>query len=333
MDVASASRAPTMIDVRPAPQDASPAAKPERSFWQRVFGDDGVSFSTVLDVVNPLQHIPVVSSIYREITGDRIAPGAKLIGDTLFGGPIGLVLSALDVTVQGETGRDMGEHVVAMFKPGAPSDTDTAVASAAPDTASDAAPAAAPESKEIAGADHAEDPDSADDTLKAPVATAAKPQLPVPELAAHAPRSAFVAAAMRPRTPANGVGGAFVPLETRSTIAPPSLFVSPASLIATPISPDDLAPKRTEPKAATLPEARTVAANPDVLRSLRANGARAPAAAAARSAATPPPPTLAAPVDANGQPNEFADAMARNLERYMALRNRRPAPSKVDRAL
>ncbi|MGB6086494.1 MAG: hypothetical protein WBF74_07845, partial [Parvibaculum sp.] len=29
-------------------------------------------FSDFLDVINPLQHIPIVSSIYRELTGDEL---------------------------------------------------------------------------------------------------------------------------------------------------------------------------------------------------------------------------------------------------------------------
>ncbi len=37
-----------------------------KPFW----GKDGFTFADVLDVVNPLQHLPVVSKYYREQTGD-----------------------------------------------------------------------------------------------------------------------------------------------------------------------------------------------------------------------------------------------------------------------
>jgi len=50
---------------------------------------DDFSFWDVLDIINPLQHIPVLSNIYREISGDIISPVAKIVGSTLFGGPIG----------------------------------------------------------------------------------------------------------------------------------------------------------------------------------------------------------------------------------------------------
>ncbi len=84
----------------------------EKSF--SLFGDDGLSFWDVLDVFNPLQHIPLLNSVYREVTGDEIAPAAKLIGGTLFGGVYGLSAATVDVAVQGLTGKDIGEHAIAL---------------------------------------------------------------------------------------------------------------------------------------------------------------------------------------------------------------------------
>lgn len=83
-----------------------------------VKGDDGeeLSFWDVLDVINPLQHIPIVNSVYRELTGDKITSGAKLAGGALFFGPIGLGFAALDVGVKEMTGAAIDEHVVAMIK-------------------------------------------------------------------------------------------------------------------------------------------------------------------------------------------------------------------------
>ncbi|WP_337996332.1 hypothetical protein [Oleispirillum naphthae] len=81
-----------------------------------LFGDDGLSFWDVLDVFNPLQHIPVVNSIYRELTGDTIKPGIKLIGGTLFGGPVGLAAASVDVAVEGFTGKDLGGNALAMIE-------------------------------------------------------------------------------------------------------------------------------------------------------------------------------------------------------------------------
>ncbi|HSM94999.1 MAG TPA: hypothetical protein VLT91_03080 [Rhizomicrobium sp.] len=76
--------------------------------------DSGSSFwDDVLDVVNPLQHLPVVGTVYRAITGDKIGDVEKVAGDTLYGGPIGLVSSLADVAFEKITGKDFGSTVMA----------------------------------------------------------------------------------------------------------------------------------------------------------------------------------------------------------------------------
>jgi len=46
-----------------------------------------------VDVINPLQHIPLVSTIYRSVSGDEINTPAKIAGDTVYGGIIGGLVS------------------------------------------------------------------------------------------------------------------------------------------------------------------------------------------------------------------------------------------------
>jgi len=76
--------------------------------------DSGNSFfDDVLDVVNPLQHLPIVGTVYRAITGDKIGDVEKVAGDTLYGGPIGLVSSLADVAFEKITGKDFGDTVMA----------------------------------------------------------------------------------------------------------------------------------------------------------------------------------------------------------------------------
>ena len=72
-------------------------------------------FANVLDVINPLQHIPIISTVYRAITGDEISGPAKLVGGGLFGGIFGAAAAAVSVVVEEATGRDVGEHALAMF--------------------------------------------------------------------------------------------------------------------------------------------------------------------------------------------------------------------------
>jgi hypothetical protein len=90
-------------------------ADPER--WQRERVDDvpqvELTLDDVLDIINPLQHIPVVSSIYRSVTGDQITGPARIIGDTLFGGPIGFVASLVNAITEEVSGRDLGGNALA----------------------------------------------------------------------------------------------------------------------------------------------------------------------------------------------------------------------------
>ncbi len=76
------------------------------------FGKDGVSFLDFLDIINPLQHIPLVATLYRKITGDEIDPGSRLAGSALYGGALGAVTSLIDVMIEFNTGRDIGEHAL-----------------------------------------------------------------------------------------------------------------------------------------------------------------------------------------------------------------------------
>lgn len=57
------------------------------------FGKDGLTFADVLDMINPLHHIPLIGSIYRKLTGDTIDPAIRIAGGALFGGPIGAAVS------------------------------------------------------------------------------------------------------------------------------------------------------------------------------------------------------------------------------------------------
>ncbi len=87
------------------------------------------SFWDLLDIVNPLQHIPVISSIYRRITGDEISPTARIIGATLYGGPAGFVIAANMALVEEVAGQSPGDALAnAVF--GAPEPEAEAIADA-----------------------------------------------------------------------------------------------------------------------------------------------------------------------------------------------------------
>jgi len=118
---ATASLPPARGSLGPAPAD-----DPENETYYADFGElwqtpsEGMTFADFLDIINPLQHIPIVSSIYRMVTGDEIGVGSRLIGDALFAGIPGLIAGALAATVESASGASIEEHLLALLKDGAP---------------------------------------------------------------------------------------------------------------------------------------------------------------------------------------------------------------------
>jgi hypothetical protein len=88
---------------QPAPDDGKP----------HLWGQKGFQFHDLLDAINPLQHLPVVSTVYRWITGDTIGNIPRIVGDAIYGGIPGFVSGLFGVLLKEETGKDVGEHVVA----------------------------------------------------------------------------------------------------------------------------------------------------------------------------------------------------------------------------
>ena len=83
----------------------SPSAEPHESFLHHLW-----------DVVNPLQHLPIIGTIYRAITGDKMGPIEKIAGDTLYGGMWGAISSIADVAFESITGKSFEDTALALFK-------------------------------------------------------------------------------------------------------------------------------------------------------------------------------------------------------------------------
>ncbi len=102
-----------------------PEAAPERTVREtgestddggfKAFGEDGFTFLDFLDIINPLQHIPVIGTLYRHLTDDTLDPGSQVLGSTLFFGPVGTVASLANVWLEDTTGKSIGDHVMAVF--------------------------------------------------------------------------------------------------------------------------------------------------------------------------------------------------------------------------
>jgi hypothetical protein len=101
--------------VAPAAQSGGPHPRSDGRDHS-LFGADGLTFYDLLDIINPLQHLPILSNIYRELTGDDLSPGARMMGGGLFGGFIGFGVAMFNAIVEDLTGKDVGGHVFALFR-------------------------------------------------------------------------------------------------------------------------------------------------------------------------------------------------------------------------
>jgi hypothetical protein len=105
---AGARPASLLAQSAPADSSAAPAdapAQPHEGFFHHLW-----------NVVNPLQHVPVIGTLYRAITGEHLDAVEKIAGDTLYGGLWGAVSSVADVAFEGLTGRSFEDTALALFK-------------------------------------------------------------------------------------------------------------------------------------------------------------------------------------------------------------------------
>lgn len=165
-------------------------------------GDEEMSFWDILDVINPLQHIPIVNNLYREATGDTIGVAARLAGGTLFGGPLGLIASAANCILEESTGHDVGGHMIALFRDEDPAATGTGTALAATEEKAPAPEAQAarleesmPQQSQVLAA--AAQPEAKVSDSKATDATRAQPLI-MPDLVGGDSQPAASAAALKP---------------------------------------------------------------------------------------------------------------------------------------
>jgi hypothetical protein len=122
--IASSVTDPTSaIPPEPVPHKAA-SQKPFTLWENQSFG-----FGDLVDIINPLQHMPVVATIYRNMTGDKIGFVPRIIGGAIWGRIGGFVSAVINGVVEFVTGRDVGDHIFdAVFGP--PAEAGNAVATA-----------------------------------------------------------------------------------------------------------------------------------------------------------------------------------------------------------
>ncbi|HEX2761458.1 MAG TPA: hypothetical protein VHM27_13130 [Rhizomicrobium sp.] len=100
-----------------APQAAPVAPAATTDTAQAESGEKKESFfQHILDVINPLQHLPIIGTIYRAATGERLDPVEKIAGDAIYGGLWGAVTAVADVAFEAITGKSVEDTVMAWFK-------------------------------------------------------------------------------------------------------------------------------------------------------------------------------------------------------------------------
>jgi hypothetical protein len=92
--------------------NSSPLNNPVDTTKQK---DDDFGFLDFLDMINPLQHIPIIGQAYRAITGDVIKPIAEVIGGGIFGGPVGAATGAASAMIEGQVGEDIKQAFSGIF--------------------------------------------------------------------------------------------------------------------------------------------------------------------------------------------------------------------------
>ena len=122
----SVDQAATALPTAPPVTVTAPA--PIKAFSE---GGDGPTFKDVIDIINPLQHIPVINTIYRHLTGDEEGAVADVGGGALWAGPIGLVGSLVDLAVKAESGKTIGDNILSWLGMGDDDDAASETAKAA----------------------------------------------------------------------------------------------------------------------------------------------------------------------------------------------------------
>lgn len=106
--------------------------------------DEPFGFGDIIDIINPLHHIPVIGTAYRAVTGDQIRPSSQIVGGAIFGGPAGAAGGLVNVLIAEETGDTVEGHLRTALIDPTPAQDDAAVqlaaagrgqASKAPDSA------------------------------------------------------------------------------------------------------------------------------------------------------------------------------------------------------
>ncbi|MDJ0609861.1 MAG: hypothetical protein QNJ67_12860 [Kiloniellales bacterium] len=75
--------------------------------------DAELRFEDLVDLINPLHHLPFVGSFYRSVSGDEITAAARIMGAMIYAGPLGFVFATADSLFAEISGRPLGDTLIA----------------------------------------------------------------------------------------------------------------------------------------------------------------------------------------------------------------------------
>ncbi|QCO15105.1 hypothetical protein D3869_07655 [Azospirillum brasilense] len=295
IDATAASR-PVQRERSPAQTTSSVTVMESRDSPDRYEAEAEMSFGDFLDIINPLQHIPLVNTVYREITGDTIKPSSKVIGGILFGGPLGGMASIANAVVEQAQGKDIGGQIMASLG----FDGDAAAGHPPVGTSGATAVAALP--------------DSAAGTSAPAMAAAAPAAQPARTVTAELPD------AKRAAAPSHGVGAAVTGSGRDGLTDAPHPSRMPAR--DTPLANSLMAKYAAKPHPSTIGFAATAAPSGARKATEAAAPAAQPDATAGSAPANAPAQANAVPAAANSNafapvtPDMLSETMMRNLAKY-----------------
>lgn len=264
-----------------------------------------MSFWDFLDVINPLQHIPIVNTLYRNLTGDTIQPAARVMGGMLYGGPLGGMVAITNAVVEEAQGKDIPDQIMASlgFDGGAHPTDAVAVADATGGSATAGSPVE-PQSFQIAQA--APGPAEAGAQTSRLAAATADPSMAGSSMAAPSLAAPSLAAQL---AAGSGHGGTF----TGGKMPPRDTPLASSTLV-----------KHSVPKAPAPLHSSSQATQAATAGAARGNAAQAPGQSPAGQPAAGQPANANAAPAANGNgngngavaPEMLSETMMRNLAKY-----------------
>lgn len=93
--------------------DAKPLNNQDQN--QSPIQEESFGFGDLLDIANPLQHLPVIGPAYRTLTGDEIKQSGQIIGGAIYGGAAGAALNIANAVVKTETGYDTSGFIAQLL--------------------------------------------------------------------------------------------------------------------------------------------------------------------------------------------------------------------------